>query len=111
MTFKIFLCSTILYAFLINTGCAMAQPKYEPAWESLSKHKNPAWFRDAKFDIYTQTITMAVPKTRGWFKPVFVNLGQFKVDSPGVYKLTLEPADVEKWKAVNVWQLQTAPIR
>ena len=57
------------------------------------------------------TFTADVPKTDGWFKPVFVNLGQFRVDSPGVYKLTLAPADPEKWKAVNVYQLQLAPIK
>ena len=26
---------------------------YEPNWESLSNHKVPQWFRDAKFGIYT----------------------------------------------------------
>jgi alpha-L-fucosidase len=49
-----------------------------------------------------------IPRTDGWYKPVFVNLGRFKVDRPGVYRLTLEPTG--KWKAVNVWQLQLAPV-
>ncbi|MGA2035010.1 MAG: alpha-L-fucosidase [Thermoguttaceae bacterium] len=28
-------------------------PKYQPAWGSLKSHQDPAWFRDAKFGIYT----------------------------------------------------------
>jgi hypothetical protein len=26
---------------------------FEPTWESLKKHQDPDWFRDAKFGIYT----------------------------------------------------------
>ena len=64
-----------------------------------------------KTTLAGQTNTADIPKTNGWFKPVFVNLGRFKVNSAGVYRLTLEPADAEKWKAVNVWQLQFAPLQ
>jgi alpha-L-fucosidase len=45
------------------TLCAAEQPalqaessagqKYQPTWESLKAHQDPAWFRDAKFGIYT----------------------------------------------------------
>ncbi len=63
-----------------------------------------------KTTLASKTLTADVPKTDGWFKPVFVNLGRLKVDSPGVYKLTLAPSSSEKWKAVNVYQLQLAPI-
>ncbi|MDH4241865.1 MAG: alpha-L-fucosidase, partial [Phycisphaerae bacterium] len=27
--------------------------RYESTWESLAKHTDPEWFRDAKFGIYT----------------------------------------------------------
>ena len=64
-----------------------------------------------KTTLAGRTIAADVPKTDGWFNPVFVNLGQFRVDSPGVCKLTLAPADAEKWKAVNVYQLQLAPVK
>ena len=32
---------------------AWSKPAYEPDWVSLSKHRIPEWFRDAKFGIYT----------------------------------------------------------
>ena len=56
-----------------------------------------------------QSHTSAVPRTRGWFQPVFVELGRFRFDQPGVYHLVLEPADARTWKAVNVWQIQLTP--
>ncbi|MBL7139901.1 MAG: alpha-L-fucosidase [Planctomycetes bacterium] len=56
-----------------------------------------------------QTHTVAVPKTDGWFKQVWVDLGTVNVPEPGVYHLTLEPADAAAWKPVNVWNLQLAP--
>ena len=31
----------------------IAQGPFKPAWESLKAHKDPAWFQDAKFGIYT----------------------------------------------------------
>ncbi|MGO8927012.1 MAG: alpha-L-fucosidase [Limisphaerales bacterium] len=46
-------------------ACTLAQPAHQPAgqavmqrpfkpdWESLKAHKDPEWFRDAKFGIYT----------------------------------------------------------
>ena len=30
----------------------MANPYFEPAWESLQTYRCPDWFRDAKFGIY-----------------------------------------------------------
>ena len=64
-----------------------------------------------KTTLINQTHSSPIPRTNGWFKPVFVNLGQFKVDSPGVHRLTLAPADTRKWKAVNVWQLQLIRVK
>jgi hypothetical protein len=63
-----------------------------------------------KMTLLGKTRTASVPKTKGWFNTVFVSLGRFEVNEPGVYQLTLEPADPDKWKAVNVWQIQMAPV-
>lgn len=63
-----------------------------------------------KTTLCGQTHTTPIPKTQGWFKPVFVNLGEFAFERPGVYKLTLEPADPSTWRAVNVWGLGLARI-
>ena len=45
----------ILSALLMSAAASAAEPnlQYAPTWESLSKHKVPEWFRDAKFGIYT----------------------------------------------------------
>ena len=55
MTSKTLICFAILYMLTIAPGApeARSNPAYEPAWESLSQHKIPEWFRDAKFGIYT----------------------------------------------------------
>ena len=45
-----------LLAAAVVAGSALMAPAaepYEPTWESLKKHKDPAWFADAKFGIYT----------------------------------------------------------
>jgi len=41
-----------MLVLLVLVPAGIAQP-YKPAWESLSKHEVPEWFRDAKFGIYT----------------------------------------------------------
>ncbi len=56
-------------------------------------------------------ISAEIPRTDGWFELVFVEFGRVQVDKAGVYQLTLEPADTESWKAVNVYQLQIAPAQ
>jgi len=58
-----------------------------------------------------QSHAARVPKTDGWFKQVWVDLGTVAVEKPGVYHLRLAPADPETWKAVNVWNLQLAPVK
>ena len=58
-----------------------------------------------------RSVEAKVPPTQGWFKPVFVDIGRVQIDRSGVYQLTLEPTDAKKWKAVNVYQLQIAPMR
>ncbi|MBL7187419.1 MAG: hypothetical protein ISS70_13945 [Phycisphaerae bacterium] len=58
-----------------------------------------------------QSTSAKIPRTGGWFKPEFVQFGRLQVDKAGVYQLTLEPADAENWKAVNVYKLQVAPAQ
>ena len=31
---------------------SIAKGPFQPAWDSLKNHEDPAWFRDAKFGIY-----------------------------------------------------------
>ena len=42
---------------MIIASCAIEPAakvsNYDPTWESLTKHRIPEWFRDAKFGIYT----------------------------------------------------------
>lgn len=54
--------SFVVLMFLTTafSGCANADSaltpvdrRYETTWESLAKHADPEWFRDAKFGIYT----------------------------------------------------------
>lgn len=55
--------------FLMAAGAAAlapvqvlrGQPTYEPSWNSLGKHKDPAWFGDAKFGIYFHWGPYSVP--------------------------------------------------
>jgi alpha-L-fucosidase len=42
---------------------AVAQPRYEPRWESLDRRPTPEWFRDAKFGIFIHWGLYSVP---GW---------------------------------------------
>jgi len=55
---RLFIVLALLAAVLI--GCAhtvhartSGARRYESTWESLTKHTDPEWFRDAKFGIYT----------------------------------------------------------
>ena len=57
-TSRFILTSSVIFGILAAIGCTTnatvkSDETYEPAWESLSKHKVPEWFRDAKFGIYT----------------------------------------------------------
>ncbi len=63
-----------------------------------------------KVSLIGQSASRKIPRTRGWFRPRFVDFGRFTIDKPGVYHLTLEAADSKAWKPVNVYQLQMAPI-
>jgi alpha-L-fucosidase len=61
--------------------------------------------------LLEQTATAQIPKTKGWFKPVFVNLGKVKFPEAGVFHLKLSAANAKAWRPVNVWQLQLAPVK
>ena len=52
----------LLITVIILSLSTMLPAKYEPNWESLSKHKATAeWFRDAKFGIYFHWGIYTVP--------------------------------------------------
>ena len=38
---------------LAAIDATIAQGPFQPTWESLKAHTDPAWFQDAKFGIYT----------------------------------------------------------
>jgi alpha-L-fucosidase len=58
---------------LVFNTCLLAQNRYQPDWESLKKHTDPEWFRDAKLGIYTHWGPVTVgcedcPRTTGqWY--------------------------------------------
>jgi alpha-L-fucosidase len=63
-----------------------------------------------KVSVAGQTKSVEVPKTDGWFKPQFVTFGEFQFDKSGVFHLVLEPSSPDRWRAVNVYQIQLAKM-
>ena len=55
------LCLATLIPLLLPVVPAFAAERYEPAWESLTRHRNPQWLVDAKFGIYAHWGVYAVP--------------------------------------------------
>ncbi len=54
--------ATAIVIIALSAGTTLAQEKYEPTWESLSKvNVAPDWFRDAKFGIYFHWGVYSVP--------------------------------------------------
>lgn len=55
VTSKTFIYFPIACVLTMTTVVPVARSNlaYEPTWESLSQHRIPEWFRDAKFGIYT----------------------------------------------------------
>jgi len=51
--------ATILAAGI--SGSVAAAGKYEPSWESLTRHPVPEWLQDAKFGIYAHWGVYSVP--------------------------------------------------
>jgi alpha-L-fucosidase len=60
--------------------------------------------------IVHDVITFDVPAASSWTDAGFTNIGQMKFDAAGVYQVTLEPADVQTWKPVNLWQIRCFPV-
>jgi len=52
---------TLLFLLAALTSCLMAQPKYEPTWESVDKRPTPAWFTNDKFGIFIHWGVYSVP--------------------------------------------------
>jgi alpha-L-fucosidase len=62
--------SGLMFAFA--SAVALAEAPYDSTWESLSGHQIPAWFRDAKFGVYTHwgpstVATADAPGKMGWY--------------------------------------------
>ena len=41
----------VIFSPLLRAGTGGSKGAFEPAWESLKKHKAPEWIRDPKFGI------------------------------------------------------------
>jgi alpha-L-fucosidase len=102
-------------AFLFVVGGVNGEP-FQPTWESLKAHKDPEWFRDAKFGIYTHWGPVTVgcedaPRGGEWYgmemyqtnKPIFAYHKQkFGDQKTFGYKdviplFTASKFDPEKW--------------
>ena len=63
---------------------------------------------ELKVTVAGQSRSAEVPKSAGWFRPLLASFGEFEFDRPGVFHLILEPAAPDRWRAVNVYQIQLA---
>ena len=54
-------------AFAAGQGGAGKDGPYQPATESLRKHKTPQWFEDAKFGVFIHWGVYAVPAFHEWY--------------------------------------------
>lgn len=59
-----------------------------------------------KVGVADQSKTAEIRGTDGWFKPQYVSFGELQFPKPGVFHLILEPAWPDRWRPVNVYQLQ-----
>lgn len=59
-TFRFFWSAVLLVTALASVP-AMAGEQYQPAWDSLTRHRNPQWLVDAKFGIYAHWGVYAIP--------------------------------------------------
>jgi len=51
-----------------------------------------------------------VPRTKDWAGAVTVKAGQLQFGAAGIYHLIVRPADPKNWRAVNLWQIEFAPV-
>ncbi len=62
-------------------------PKFEPNWESLSKHEIPEWFKDAKFGLYATLGPYCVPAYVGEWYPYAMYANDQRYDwTRAIYK-------------------------
>ncbi len=56
---------TLLFAAILFSRCGLAADSqsgpYQPTWQSLRQHENPAWLLDAKFGVYAHWGVYSVP--------------------------------------------------
>ncbi|UCG48392.1 MAG: alpha-L-fucosidase [Phycisphaerales bacterium] len=81
------------------------------AWQVRGEFSCAGGPSGLKITLTGQSVSAKIPRTRGWFRPEFVNFGRVTIDKAGVYQVTLEPADAKHWRAVNVYKLQFAPAQ
>ncbi len=86
-TFSFILISSLLFAILATTGCISESStkninRYKPTWKSLSRHKIPEWFRDAKFGIYTHWGPVTVGSEDGPGGGQWYGCNMYKPNSP-----------------------------
>lgn len=57
----------VLLSIGILTCSNLLAQKFEPTMESFTQYKYPAWFRDAKFGIWSHWGPQAVPRQGDWY--------------------------------------------
>ena len=77
-------------------------------WQIRGEFSCAAGASELSVSLAGQKVKAVIPRTDGWFKPVWVNFGQVTIKQAGVYHLVLEPTSADAWKPVNVYQLQLA---
>jgi len=63
-----------------------------------------------RLDVPGQSLVASVPKSQGWDDASLTRMGTLTFEESGIYHLVLKAAAPEDWRAVNVWNLQLAPV-
>jgi len=63
-----------------------------------------------QLSVGEQSASFDVPASGGWDIAAFVDIAKMRFEIPGVYHVVLRPADPANHRAVNVWQIQFAPL-
>ena len=50
-----------------GAAAARGRPVFEPTWESLKQYRCPAWFKNAKFGIWSHWGPQCVPRQGDWY--------------------------------------------
>ena len=56
-------------------------------------------------EVAGKTLTADVPRTGDWTDKRTIEIGRAEFARPGEHEVVLRPADPDKWKAVNLWQV------